>query len=71
MSRPSDRGRTGDRDLDDLIDAELRDHWLREAAANRDAGLSDDEALRAAKASFGGVVQAREQVRQVWRPQVD
>ncbi len=48
-----------ERELDD----ELRDHLERAAAANRDAGLPPDEAMRQARVAFGSVENAREESR--------
>ncbi len=53
------RGRTLERDLDE----ELRSHLEMAVEENRQRGMSEGEARRAALRSFGGVTQVRETVR--------
>ncbi len=52
--------RAVERDLDD----EIRDHLDREIAANLVAGMSPDEARRAALAAFGGVQRIKDETRE-------
>lgn len=50
--------------LDRELDAELRFHLERQIEVNTAAGMSPEEARRAALKTFGGVQQAREQCRE-------
>jgi predicted permease len=52
--------------LESELDAELRLHLELETEKNRRAGMSPDEASRAARISLGGVDQTKEQVRDAW-----
>ncbi|HVG45639.1 MAG TPA: ABC transporter permease, partial [Longimicrobium sp.] len=45
------------------MDDELRFHLEMEAAKNREAGMSPDEAMRRAALAFGGVERVREEIR--------
>lgn len=45
---------------------EIEDHIRREAAKNEAAGMTPDEALRAARVRFGGEERFREQAREAW-----
>lgn len=55
----------GSRKEDELRE-ELRFHMEAEAREQREAGLSEDNARRAAQRSFGNEAQVRENVRAVW-----
>jgi len=52
------------RRMDADLEEELRFHVEREAAEYRRAGMSDEQALRSARISFGGHAQVSEDVRQ-------
>lgn len=52
-------------ELERELSDEIQDHLEREAAANRVAGMSPDDAMRQARRAFGGVEQAREGSRDV------
>ena len=52
--------------LERELDAELAMHLELETEKNRKAGMSEEEARRAARISLGGVDQTKEQVRDAW-----
>src|SRR6266481_158825 len=55
------------RKAEDDLDAELTSHLDFQAAKHAAAGMSDEEARRRARIEFGGLEQAREEVRDVDR----
>jgi len=52
--------------LENELDAELRLHLEMETEKNRKAGMSPEDAIRAARISLGGVDQTKERVRDAW-----
>jgi len=52
--------------LESELDAELRLHLELETEKNRKAGMSEEDASRAARMSLGGVDQTKERVRDAW-----
>jgi predicted permease len=65
MSHDANRP-AGDRDRDAQLDRELQDHLDLESEAQARAGLSVDEARRAARQVFGNPAVVREDVRETW-----
>jgi hypothetical protein len=51
--------------MDQELDAELRDHLERQVEQNLRLGMSPEKARQAARKAFGGVLQAKEQSRDV------
>ena len=49
------------------LDAELRQHLQAAIDAKLASGLSEAEAVRRARAEFGGIEATKDQVRDVWR----
>jgi len=49
--------------MEDRLDAELRDHFERQVAANVSRGMAPEEARRAARLEFGGLEQVKEDCR--------
>jgi hypothetical protein len=48
------------------LDADIRDHIVRETQDNSDRGMAPEEARRQAMLKFGNVALAKEDARRVW-----